>query len=187
MSQHKVILNFLNETSHDVENNINKELILNNLRLKDYKYPESEIEKNSLEISVGTDGNANVTSFKLYNILQFNQSEFRISVLSTIGALGGVLGGTTVATVLGVLGLIGTFIGASKKEYDQQEANTLLSIYRLGLSCHINTIPAQYKASFGEVITAEQLQRSLDVLVKFKTIEIRKEEVVIIEDVNINH
>lgn len=187
MAQHKVLFGRLNELERETEGNINKALILNNLRLKDSQYPESEIEKKSLEISVGTDGNANVASFKLYNILQFNQSEFRISVLSTIGAVGGILGGATVATVFGVLGLIGTFIGASKKEYDQQEANVLLAIYRLGLSCHISTIPTQYKASFGEEITAAQLQASLDVLVKFKTIEIREEEVFIIEDVNINH
>ena len=187
MSQHKVLLNELNKISQAGYHNINKALILNNLRLKDSQHPESEIEKKSLEISVGTDGLANVASFKLYNILQFNQSEFRISVLSTIGAVGGILGGATVATVFGVIGLIGTFIGATKKEYDEQEANVLLAIYRLGLSCHISTIPAQFKASFGEEVTAEQLQASLDVLVKFKTIEIREEEVFIIEDVNINH
>ncbi len=187
MSQHIVLLNELQRLTQLNHNNINKALILNNLQLKDSLYPESEIEKKSLEISVGTDGNANVSSFKLYNILQFNQSEFRISVLSTIGAVGGLLGGATVATVFGVIGLIGSFIGASKKEYNQQDANVLLAIYRLGLSCHISTIPAQYKTSFGEEITTEQLLASLDVLVKFKTIEIRKEEVFIIEDVNINY
>lgn len=187
MSQHKAIISVLTKISQGVEGNINKALILNNLRLKDSQYLASEIEKKSLEISIGTDGNASVDSFKLYNILQFNQSEFRISVLSTIGAVGGIIGGATVATVFGVLGLIGTFIGASKKEFDQQEANVLLAIYRLGSSCHISTISTEYKTLFGEEITTESLQTSLAVLVKFKTIEIREEEVFIIEDVNINH
>jgi len=187
MAQHKVLFSRLNELEQEIEGNINKALILNNIRLKDSQYPESEIEKKTLEILVGTDGNANVASFKLYNILQFNQSEFRISLLSTIGAVGGIIGSAPVATVFGVLGLIGTFIGASKKEFDQQEANVLLVVFRLGLSCHISTISAEYKTSFGEEITAEQLQASLDVLVKFKTIEIREDEVFIIEEVNINH
>lgn len=188
MSQQRVLFNELQKLMQAGHNNINKALILNNLQLKDSQYPESEIEKRSLEISVGTDGNPNVTSFKLYNVLHLNQSKFRISILGIISAAGGIIvGGGIPSTIFGVLGLIGLFIGAGEKEFDQQEANVLLAIYRLGLRCHISTIPAQYKASFGEEITAEQIQASLDVLVKFKTIEISEEEVLIIEDVNINH
>jgi len=188
MAQHKVLFNRLNELEQEIEGNINKALILNNLQLKDSQFPESEIERKSLEISVGTDGNANVASFKLYNILHLNQSKFRISILGIISSTGGIIVGSgTPATVFGVLGLIGTFMGASEKTFDQQEANVLLAIYRLGINCHIGTIPTEYKTSFGKEISEQQLQASLDVLVKFKTIEIREEEVFIIESVNINH
>lgn len=186
MAQHVLVIKYLTELGNKIEGDINKIIILNNLCLIDSGLPKSEMEKKSVEISIGSDGKVSAASFKLYNILEFSQSEFQISILNFIGAMGGFVSAAPIATIMGVLGLIGTFLGMSKKESNEQEAKVLLAIYRLGKMCHISTIQKEYETSFGSTINEEQLQASLKILAKYRTIEIKENEVLIIETVNIH-
>lgn len=185
MAQHTVIFSRLNEIEQEVQGRIEKAIILNNLRLKESIFPDSEIEKKSLEIQIGSDGKATMESFKAYNILEFTQSEFRISILTSLGAVGGLISATSVGTVLGILGLIGTFLSSSKKTFNELEAKVLISVYRLGSMCHIKTIPIEYQNSFGENLAEDRLQAALRELMRYKVIELKGEEVEIIETVNI--
>ena len=66
MAQHHLILHYLNDLSQEITYNINNVMILNNLRLKDSIYPESEIERKSIELAIGTDDKITATSFKLF-------------------------------------------------------------------------------------------------------------------------
>lgn len=184
--QHHIIIHYLNDLSQEIKKDINIAIVLNNLRLKDSIYPDSEIEIRSIELEVGTDGKVTASSFKLYNGLEFSQSEFRIIILNSLGSIGGFISGTPIGTMLGILGLIGSFLSASKKEFNEQEAKVLLSIYRLGKICQIGTIPGEYEDSFGVPINEDKLNASLMVLAKFRTIEIINDEVRIIENVSIS-
>lgn len=186
MAQHDIIFYYLRNLGEATSYDINRVMILNNLRLKDCIDPEFDIEKRSIELTIGTDDKITANSFKLYNILEFNQSEFRITLLNSLGIIGGIISGTPISTMLGVLGLIGTFLSVSKKEYNEQEAKVLLAIYRLGKICHISTIPREYENSFGVPIDKDKLHASIQVLIRFRTIEICGDEVEIIEHVNIS-
>lgn len=190
MAQHELVFRHLTELSSEAGFNINKPLILNNLRLEDGINADSEIENRSIELSVASDGKISASSYKLYNLLEFNQSEFLINLLKGAGGAGvplvGIVSDTRLSTVFGVLILIGTFLGVSRKEYNEQDAKVLLAIYRLGKMCHISTIVREFGISFGEDIDERNIVDSLRVLEKFQTIERRGEEIRIIENVNIS-
>ena len=115
MAQHDIIFNYLRNLSQETSHDINKAIILNNIQLEYCTDPKFEIERRSVEIEIGTDDTITATSFKLYNYLVFNQSEFRITLLNSLGSIGGFISGDPIGTVLGVLGLIGNFINVSKK------------------------------------------------------------------------
>jgi hypothetical protein len=185
MAQHNIILNYLHGLRQETEHDINNAMILNSLWLKDSIDPKSEIERRSIGIVVGTDDKITATSFKLYNSLLFSQSEFSINILKSLGSIGGFISGTPIGTILGILGIIGSFLDVSRKEFNEQEARVLLTIYRLGKICHISTIAEEYEISFGRPIDKYKLNASLQILSRFRTIEICDDEVEIIEQVNI--
>lgn len=186
MAQHTVIFKYLSEIEPEIEGEIKKAMILNNLSLKESEHHGFEMEKKSIELQIGSDDKVKMESFKLYNFLEFTQSEFQVSILTSVGVVGGFISATTVGTVLGVLGLLGTFLGLSKKTFNELEAEVLLAIYRLGSMCHFSTISKEYQNSFGKILDENQLQAALRELVKYRVIKQRGEEVEIIETVKIS-
>jgi len=185
MSQHLLLIRQLNSLEEQLSLELNKPLILNHLKLEESNLPPSELEKRTLEIAQTEDGRVEMASFKLYNLLRFNQSQFRVLLLGAIGAAGGLASTNPVFTIMGILGLIGAFLGASEHKFQTQEAEVLLSIYYLGQHCHITTIPPEYQTNFKKSLTMEQLHASLKELEQYRCVEIRGEEVLLTEQVNI--
>lgn len=185
MAQHKVIFNLLNKIEIENGISINKATILNNLQLSNNQDGIPDLERKSIDISVDSEGKVGAISTKAYNVLRFAQSKFQISILGLLGASGGLISGQVVPTILGAIGIIATFLEKSQKAFNEQDAKVLLTIYRLGKLCHISTIDSNYLTFFGESISPNQLNASLNTLASFQTIEIKGEEVEIIETINI--
>jgi hypothetical protein len=186
MEQHNVIFGLLNDLEKEINDPINKAHILNNLRLLDGINEELNQEKRAIDISINSEGDIGATSVKAYNLLKFSQFSFQESMLQLISSTTGLISGNSIGTAFGVIGIIGTFLHQTKKEYSRQDAKVLLVIYRLGKICHISTIAEEYDRSFDEKISIEKIMNSLMLLSKYKTIEIKEEEVEIIETVTIS-
>ena len=106
MAQHTVIFKILNQIESDNEIAIDKAVILNTLYLSNNSNGLSDIERRSIDISVDSEGTVDAVSTKAYNILKFAQSKFQISILSLLGASGGLISGQIVPTILGAICII---------------------------------------------------------------------------------
>jgi len=185
MAQHIAIINLLNELQPHIEGNINKADVLNNLVLSNNKGGTSELERRAIDMSIDSEDKVDATSIKPYNMLKFSQTKFITSMLGVAGTAGGVATDMQVATIMGVLGVFGAFLMEIKKEYNQQDARVLYTIYHLGKHCHTSTIPPAFKTHFKEEISIDKLTKSLNELLKYKTIKRQGDEVEIIETVNL--
>ena len=190
MDQQKTILHLLDNLEIEGIRKIKKTLIYKHFQLLDSRSPDCSphfnVESEAVDLYIGSDGTINAKSFKMYNFLKFSQSYFRLSILNLIGSVGALISGELIITMLGVLGILGAFLGNSKKEYNELDAKVLLTIYRLGKICHIKSIPQEFKILFGEEISEAKLDDSLIVLSKFRTIDVRGEEVLIVETISIS-
>lgn len=161
-----------------------QELLLSLARLE-YR-PEDAYERRSIDMAVFSDGRVEATSIKLYNVFRFPQLQFQGSVLKLMLSAAAISTLQPVATILGLLALIQEFLGQSAKAYSELDAQVLLAIYRLGRICHISTIPGEYRRLFGKELEEEKLRAALALLSDYRSVEVRGEEVELIENINIS-
>lgn len=147
---------------------------------------ELMMERRALDLTENSMGEVTATSFKPYNLLQLQQVPFQQASLALLAGGGAALTkGGAVGTILAMLALFGAFLQHTKKQYNEQDAKVLLSIYRLGKQCDLGTIAPEYKRLFGEELLGDALTASLETLVQFRTVGRVGDEVEIIETVNL--
>ncbi len=146
------------------------------------------VERRSVDLQTHSDGSVKAVSFKPFNLLQFSQHKFQLSLLKLLPAAVGVAtGSVAVTTVLAVFGFIQTFLEGSQKEFHEQDARVLLSIYKLGSMCHISAIPAEYQRLFHTSVSEDAVRASIDLLVKYRTLRLHpNDEVEIKESINLS-
>lgn len=130
-------------------------------------------ERRGVDIEQYSDGSIKASSFKAYNLLFFSQNKFQMSLMKVLPvAVGVASGNTVVATVLALFTFFGEFIERATKEFHEQDAKVLLTIYKLGNMCHIGTIPAEYQRLFSTPISDEAVRASIDLLARYRTVRL---------------
>ncbi|MEZ4985626.1 MAG: hypothetical protein R2795_11425 [Saprospiraceae bacterium] len=126
------------------------------------------------DIAQYSDGSITATSYKAFNILKLTQTRFQLSVLKLLpaGAVVLVPGNPLLTTILALLSFLYAFVEAGKKEFEEQDARVLLSIYKLGSHCHFSTLPAMHQQLFGETISEEALRASIELLASYRTVRL---------------
>ena len=127
-----------------------------------------------------------VSSIKAYNIFKINQYNFMKMILSLAGNAGKLINPNPLGILTGLFSLIRIFLDNIKIDLNDSDAKVLLCIYRLGQSCAISTIFAEYNIIFNETIRDASLKASLKNLECLRIIKSINGEVEIIESVIIN-
>ncbi|AEE54380.1 hypothetical protein [Haliscomenobacter hydrossis] len=160
------------EVAQQAQLPIDQTLLEGHLELGQKPLDPSDKER-GVDIEQYSDGSLKASSFKVYNLLHFSQNNFRLSLLKILPAAAGVVMGSAIlTTILALLGFLQAFLESSKKEFHEQDAKVLLTIYKLGSMCHLSTIPAEYQLLFNASISEDALRASINLLAQYRTVRL---------------